>query len=271
MTIYSRDFTIPASTTEEYELEIEGDVITYVRIRFPPGPTGLLKVAIFYGIKQIFPYEENTWFYGDDEIIEWQEYWELPEDPCRLIIKAVNEDDTYEHSFYLIINVQKKEQTLAGQMANQLRSAIKRMLEAESVEWLKLTDTSEVAAGSDVTTTVYAPEDYIYELLYLGLQVNPPAGATTGTHGFRIEVTPIVLKVLNGSSTYDTQVRYDYGYWYSANNSQFPTTEIAQLMAPRGLRIDENTPLKIVYYNMTDAVQTNTRFIYLWVRKIKVV
>jgi len=128
MPIYSRDFTIPASTEEEYDLEIEGDVITYVRVRFPPGPQGLLKVAVFYGIKQIFPYEEDTQFAGDDEIIEWQEYWELPEERTKLIIKATNEDDTYEHSFYLIINVQKKEQTLAGQMANQLRSAIKRMI-----------------------------------------------------------------------------------------------------------------------------------------------
>jgi len=38
MTVYSRVFEIPALTEKEFELEIEGDVITHVRIRFPPGP-----------------------------------------------------------------------------------------------------------------------------------------------------------------------------------------------------------------------------------------
>ena len=128
MPIYCRAFTVPANSEEEFELEIEGDIISYVRIRFPPGPQGLLKVSIFYGIKQIFPYEESTEFAGDDEIIDWQEYWELPESPCRLVIKAKNEDDTYDHSFYFIINVQKRAEMLASQIAKQIRGALRRLL-----------------------------------------------------------------------------------------------------------------------------------------------
>jgi len=128
MPIYSRKFTVPAASSKEFTIDIEGDVITYVRIRYPPGPIGLLRVAIFYGIKQIFPYEEETWFYGDDEIIEWDEYWELPEERTTLRIKAVNDDDTYEHSFYLIINVQRKEQTLAGQIGKSVSSWVKRLV-----------------------------------------------------------------------------------------------------------------------------------------------
>lgn len=127
MPIYSRVFTVPKATEKEYELEVEGDVITYVRLRYPPGSQGLLKVAVFYGIKQIFPYEEDTWFYGDDEIIDWQEYWELPETPCTLKIKAVNEDETYPHSFYFIVNVQRKEDTLAGQIASKITRGLKRI------------------------------------------------------------------------------------------------------------------------------------------------
>jgi len=128
MPIYSRVFTVPKATTKEFELKIEGDVVTYVRIRFPPGPQGLLKVAIFYGLKQIWPCEEDTWFYGDDEVIQWQEYWELPEERTTLKIKAVNEDDTYDHSFYLVINVQKKEYTTAELIAKAVRSGIRRLL-----------------------------------------------------------------------------------------------------------------------------------------------
>lgn len=128
MPIYSRAFTVPANSEKEFSIEVEGDVITYVRVRFPPGPQGLLKVAIFYGIKQIFPYEEGTYFAGDDEVIDWHEYFELPETPCSLKVKAKNEDDTYEHSFYLIINVQKKEFTTANLIAKALRSGIRRIM-----------------------------------------------------------------------------------------------------------------------------------------------
>jgi len=127
MPVYSRVFTIPAASEETYGFEVEGDVLTRVRIRFPPGPQGLLKVSLFYGIKQIFPREEDTYFWGDDEIIEWDEYWELPESPCILRIRGVNEDDTYEHSFGLVIVVQKREYTTASLIAKAVGSAIRRV------------------------------------------------------------------------------------------------------------------------------------------------
>ncbi|RLI78033.1 hypothetical protein DRP04_10590 [Archaeoglobales archaeon] len=128
MAIYSRKFTVPPDTEREFSISLDGDVITYVRIRYPPGPCGLLRIAFFYGPKQIFPYEEETWFYGDDEIIEWQEYYEVPERPMPLTIKAINDDDTYEHSFYVVINVQDKKYLLAQQLANSIARALRRLL-----------------------------------------------------------------------------------------------------------------------------------------------
>ena len=128
MPVYSRVFTIPAASEETYELEIEGDVITRVRIRFPPGPQGLFKIAILYGIKHVFPHEEDSYFWGDSEIIEWNEYWPLPESPCVLRIQAVNEDDTYEHSFGLVIVTQRDRDTLAGQIGSAIVRAVKSLL-----------------------------------------------------------------------------------------------------------------------------------------------
>jgi len=127
MAIYSRKLTAPASSTQEYEIELEGDVITFVRLRFPPGPQGLLKVSVLYGIHQLFPHEADTYFAGDDEIIEWQEYWPLPERITKIRVKVQNDDDTYEHSCYLVLNVQDREEMLATQIANAVRSAIRRI------------------------------------------------------------------------------------------------------------------------------------------------
>ncbi len=127
MTIYSKIYTVPKNSTQEYDLEVEGDVITYVRLRFPWGPQMLLKIQMFYGEKQIFPYEEGTWFAGDGEVIQWDEYWELPETPCRIIIRAQNDDDTYDHSFALTVNVMKKENLPGQSIGRAIASRIKSL------------------------------------------------------------------------------------------------------------------------------------------------
>jgi len=128
MTIYAKKITVDENSSKEEELEVEGYAITQLRLRFPPGPEWLLKVAVFYGTKQVFPWNEGEWFIGDDEIIEWEEFWELPESPCKLKIKAVNEDQVYEHSVFITINVKKRWQLLAEQIVKAFRTAISRML-----------------------------------------------------------------------------------------------------------------------------------------------
>jgi len=123
--IYSRAFKVPAAEEKWFELEVEGDIIDMVRIRFPPGPAALLKVAIFYGNEQLFPVEENTFFQGDNEIIEWSEYYPLPEAKTRLRIKGINEDDTHEHSFYLVLNTKYRQELAEERLAKRIASLIR--------------------------------------------------------------------------------------------------------------------------------------------------
>ena len=128
MTIYSYKFTTNPSSSQTQEIELEGDVITKVRIRFPPGPQGLLRVAFFYGIKQIFPYNEGEFFYGDNEVIEWEEYFPFPETPLKLKIKLINDDDTYSHSCYIIIVTRKREDLEESRLAKRISSFFRFIL-----------------------------------------------------------------------------------------------------------------------------------------------
>jgi len=125
MPIYSRAFTVPPASEKWFELTIEGDIIDMVRIRFPPGPAALLKIAIYYGNEQIFPAEKDTFFQGDNEIIEWSEYWILPEAKTKLRIKAINEDDTYEHSFYLVLNTKYRQELAEERLAKRIAALIR--------------------------------------------------------------------------------------------------------------------------------------------------
>jgi len=104
MPIYSRAFKVPSLQEKWF---------------------ALLKVAIFYGNEQLFPVEENTFFQGDNEIIEWSEYYPLPEAKTRLRIKAVNEDDTYEHSFYLVLNTKYRQELAEERLAKRIASLIR--------------------------------------------------------------------------------------------------------------------------------------------------
>ncbi|MBW2672775.1 MAG: hypothetical protein JRD89_05055 [Deltaproteobacteria bacterium] len=127
MKVYSRKLTCSASSEAEFEIALEGDVLERVRLRYPPGPNGLLRIALFYGIKELFPHEEGTYFYGDDEIIEFSPSWQLPERETTVRVKLVNDDEKYEHSVYLVLITLESSEMLANRIAAAVRSAIRRI------------------------------------------------------------------------------------------------------------------------------------------------
>jgi len=101
MPIYTRKIENSPLEEKETKIEVEGDYLTHLNIKFPAGCYGLMNVAIFYGDEQVFPREKGTYFNGDDETIMWDGLWELPEHPCPLTVYTYNEDDTYNHLILL--------------------------------------------------------------------------------------------------------------------------------------------------------------------------
>lgn len=100
---YVAELAIPANTPEdkpvETSLQIKGAVLTQIHFSIPPGHCGLARLAVYYGIKQIFPTEAGTWLSGDDESFSLKLNWPLPEREVTLALKGWNEDETYEHAF----------------------------------------------------------------------------------------------------------------------------------------------------------------------------
>jgi len=109
MGVYIAQLSIPANTSEtsptEKTLEIEGAILNTIHCLIPDRHVGLARLAIFYGIEQIFPYESGTWLSGNDESFNINLKWPLPESKITLILKGWNEDDTYDHTFYLRLEV----------------------------------------------------------------------------------------------------------------------------------------------------------------------
>jgi len=105
--IYSIPLIVPANTPTnrpvQADVEIYEDVITLIRVRFPPGPSCMVRTALFYGQSQIFPQPPETYIVGDDETVEWHEYFLLPSTPCRLTIRAWSPGTMYDHMIFWYI------------------------------------------------------------------------------------------------------------------------------------------------------------------------
>lgn len=122
-------------------------------------------------------------------------------------------------------------------------------------------DATNVAAGASVQITVYSPVGTL--VMVTGASLNMPSGptgATTGNHELRAE-GPAGVDLVLGTSTYDTGIIYDAGYWVTATTPSPPAAAGADqsYWLKTGTIITDDEGLVLTYYNNTDAAQTAAR------------
>lgn len=100
---YSKSITIPPNTPEanavETSVALSHGIVTKVIFRPRPGHAALLHCKVFHRRHQIFPSSGDDDLHGDTFPVEWEEWYEVPEKPFYLEIRAWNDDDTYPHTF----------------------------------------------------------------------------------------------------------------------------------------------------------------------------
>jgi hypothetical protein len=132
MPIYTEEIIIPANTPESSpitkETTIQGYFLEKVHVLIPHGHQALAGLRIKYGLKQIIPYEEGTWIKGEGESLTFTPLYELPEYTCKLILEGYNEDDTYDHSFYLRFETKYEEEARPGAVLQDFIDILKRIL-----------------------------------------------------------------------------------------------------------------------------------------------
>jgi len=102
--LYQVSLSVPAGTSEkepvEATIEIEEPYLVRIEVKFPPGPTHLVKVAVFYGRLQIFPSKRGEWITGDDEKVVDHPRMYLPHRPTRFRCVACSPQAEYPHTIY---------------------------------------------------------------------------------------------------------------------------------------------------------------------------
>lgn len=125
MPVYALEYVVSASTTRQERLTIEGDYLTDVYVSFPEGSHGLLRVRIYYGEKQIVPYIEGEYLAGNADRYSFSLNWPLPESPCDLVIEGENQGTKYEHRAFIMLVTQYFDGTIAGQVSQGMKSALR--------------------------------------------------------------------------------------------------------------------------------------------------
>jgi len=106
---FAWDITIPANTPKTTPvrqlLPIDFGLITRIDIVFPAGCGGLVRIRLLRYESQLVPLNPASWLRGDDETVPCEVYQEIYEAPAELKFEGGNEDDTYEHTIGVRINV----------------------------------------------------------------------------------------------------------------------------------------------------------------------
>jgi len=124
MPFFSYSITTLKSTAETSKkktvMTLSPGVIHRVRIRIPPGSQGLLHCHVNHHLHQIEPSNTGEDFYGDDEIIEYDEFYELKGTDTQLSAYTWNEDTEHDHKIIVQFGVLPKWVLLPQLVAQQV-------------------------------------------------------------------------------------------------------------------------------------------------------
>ncbi len=109
---YTESLTLPKNTTSEnpmaVDVSIQPMIIDRMEITFPSGCVGLVGVRFKYQSRVIFPYNPDSWYKGNGQTVVFSPNIELKEVPLMLTVEGYNDDDTYQHTVYIVIDVEFK-------------------------------------------------------------------------------------------------------------------------------------------------------------------
>ena len=107
---YTERLVIPVNTTEASPASVAIPIIPItvkrVEITFPSGCVGLVGVWFEYQDRQIWPNNPEARYRGNDQAIHFSPGLELLEPPFLLTVLGINEDDTFPHTVYIVVDAE---------------------------------------------------------------------------------------------------------------------------------------------------------------------
>jgi len=129
--LFTFSITAPANTPKDspvtQTLKLRAGVITKIAVQIPAGHAALAHLAIKHGETTIIPWGDDQWLEGDDFDPKWDEDILLPSEPAELTAVAWNEDDTYPHTFYIWIWIEREPLRLPVKLISDVLRLIQKL------------------------------------------------------------------------------------------------------------------------------------------------
>jgi len=151
--IYTSNITTPKNTAlsslKETVIHVTSGLVYKVEFYFPSGSSGLMGIAVFDGLFQVWPSTAGEFFVSDNETISFDDLYLKETAPFDFKAYTYNLDDTYDHVIGIRLGLVSGEVYQARflpfksydyfiQLLEQMR-AEKSAAEAEQKELLKET------------------------------------------------------------------------------------------------------------------------------------
>ena len=99
--IYIANITTPKDTAlpalKKTTLHVTNGLVYKVEFYFPSGSAGLMGVAVFDGLYQVWPSSVGEFFLGESQLIAFEDMFLKESAPFQFQIYTYNTDDTHEH------------------------------------------------------------------------------------------------------------------------------------------------------------------------------
>ena len=86
-------------------LRVGPGVVDKIDVAYPPGPQGLLHVAIYREGALLWPVNDDDGFAWDDFTLTWNPLYRLDDEPLAFQAFTWNEDDTFAHQVVIRMNI----------------------------------------------------------------------------------------------------------------------------------------------------------------------
>lgn len=115
-------------------IHVTEGLVYKVEFYFPSGSAGLLGVAVFDGLYQVWPSTVGEFFTGEDMVISFDDMFLMESAPFEFQCYTYNEDDTHEHFVSVRIGLVLKQVFQARYLPTSSADVFREVLAQMQVE-----------------------------------------------------------------------------------------------------------------------------------------
>lgn len=130
--IYTANITTDKDTAKTElktsRIKVTKGLVYKMEIYFPSGSAGLMGVAVFDGLYQVWPSSVGEFFVGEDQEIDFDDLYMMDSAPYEFQVYTYNEDDTHNHFLAVRIGLVSQDLFMARFLPQRSQAYLVKML-----------------------------------------------------------------------------------------------------------------------------------------------